>query len=179
MNPRWRRVALLAHVSCSVGWLGAVVTFMALALIGMSSTNVPTIKAAYLVMEILIWAVILPFNLASLVSGLVCALGTSWGLLRHYWVVIKLVLNLLTTAILLMYTQEIGYFSRLAARTPLSDADLGLLSGSTNLAHCAAALLVILAATGLALYKPRGMTRYGQRKQRELRNRADRTLAMQ
>jgi hypothetical protein len=32
------------------------------------------------------WLVIMPLSVATLVSGLVQALGTTWGLLRHYWV---------------------------------------------------------------------------------------------
>jgi signal transduction histidine kinase len=171
MTPRWRKLVLTAHVVFSVGWLGAVVTFLGVAVIGMTSPDIPTVKAAYLVMEALVWAVIVPFNVASLLSGLVSALGTTWGLFRHYWVLFKLVLNLVTTAILLLYTQEIGYFSSVAARTTLTDVDLAELSGPTNVVHSAVALLVLLAATVLAVYKPRGLTRYGQRKQRELRAR--------
>ena len=35
--------------------------------------------------------------------------------------------------------------------------------------HAGAALLLLLVAVTLSVYKPRGMTRYGQRKQHELR----------
>jgi membrane protein implicated in regulation of membrane protease activity len=38
-------------------------------------------------------------------------------------------------------------------------------------ADAGAALLVLLVATVLAVYKPRGMTRYGRRKQQEERRR--------
>jgi hypothetical protein len=172
MTPRWRKAALTAHVVSSVGWLGAVVAFLAVAVVARTSGDVPTVKAAYLVMETLVWIVILPFNLASLLSGLVSSLGTHWGLLRHYWVLIKLTLNLATTVILLLYTEEIGYFSGVAAKDTWSDADIAILTGPTNVAHSALALLILLSATVLAIYKPRGMTRYGQRRQRHVRSRA-------
>lgn len=44
-----------------------------------------------------------------------------------------------------------------------------LLSSSDSLPHSIAALLALLVATFLSVYKPRGMTRYGMRKQGEER----------
>jgi hypothetical protein len=37
MSPGLRKLALLAHVTCSVGWLGAVAGFLALAIAGLAS----------------------------------------------------------------------------------------------------------------------------------------------
>jgi hypothetical protein len=116
-------------------------------------------------MELTGWVVLVPLSLASLLTGLVCSLGSSWGLFRHYWVLFKLVINLVATIILLLYMQTLDYLGDVAAATTLSNGQLrGLRSPSPTL-HAAAALLLLLVATTLAIYKPRGMTRYGQRKQ--------------
>src|SRR5215218_1506571 len=102
MRPRVRKFALAAHVASSVGWLGAVAAFLALAVVGLTSQNAETVRGAYLVMEPTAWFVLVPLAFASLVTGLVQSLGTSWGLFRHYWVLFKLLINVATTIVLLI-----------------------------------------------------------------------------
>ena len=94
------------------------------------------------------------------------SLGTPWGLFRHYWVLVKLLLTVLTTIVLLLQMEPISYMAAVAAETTLSGADLLGLRRSLRF-HAAGGLLVLLVTTTLAVYKPRGMTRYGWRKQRE------------
>jgi hypothetical protein len=116
----------------------------------------------------LTWFVILPLAVASLLTGLLSALGSTWGLWRHYWVLFKLAINLLATVILLLYTQTVDHFADLA-RGP--SVDLGGSRPVTFVLHSGAALAAVLTATVLAVYKPRGMTPYGQRRQDEQRRR--------
>jgi hypothetical protein len=176
MTAGIRKLVLTAHVTCSAGWLGAIVCYFAISVTAMTSRDPQTIRALYHVMKSVVWLVLLPFDIASLVTGILMGLGTAWGILRHYWVSIKLVLNLVTTAFLLIYTQEIGYFSGIASRMPLSSADMHTLRGADSLAHSVLALVVLLIAMGLAVYKPRGLTQYGRRKQAEEHRGAGRSL---
>jgi hypothetical protein len=168
MTPRARKFALTAHVTSSVGSLGAVAGFLALALAGLTSQDAETVRAAYLAMELTTWSVIVPLIIASLLTGLVSALCTTWGLFRHYWVPVKLLLTVLATVVLLLQMRPIGYMGSVAAGTGLSSADLLGLRNSL-VAHAAGGLLVLLVAAILSVYKPRGMTRYGARKQSEQR----------
>ena len=168
MTPRLRKFALTAHVTSSVGWLGAVAGFLALAIAGLTSQDAQLVRAAYLAMELTAWFVIVPLSLASLVTGLVQSLGTSWGLFRHYWVVIKLVMTILATLALLVHTQPIDYMAKVAATTTIASADHRGVRIQL-VATAGAALLVLLVATTLGVYKPRGMTPYGRRKQHEER----------
>jgi hypothetical protein len=168
MTPRLRKFALTAHVTSSVGWLGAVAVFLALAVAGLTSQDAQMVRAAYLTMELTAWFVIVPLNLASLLTGLVQSLGTTWGLFRHYWVLAKFLLTILATIVLLVHTQPISYIAGIAAKTTLSSADLRGLRIQL-VADAGAALLVLLVNTTLSVYKPRGMTRYGRRKQHEQR----------
>jgi hypothetical protein len=167
MTAGVRKFALTAHVTFSVGWLGAVVGFLALAVASLTSQDAQMVRAAYLAMEVTARFVIVPLSLASLLTGLVQSLGTTWGLFRHYWVLFKLLINLFATIVLLMYMRTLSYFSGVAADTTLSSADLLGLRSLSPLLHAGAALLLLLVATTLAVYKPRGMTPYGRRKQRE------------
>ena len=165
LTPRLRKLALTAHVTSSVGWLGAVVTFLALSVASLTSQDPQTVRGAYLVMELTGWVVLVPLSLASLATGLVCSLGSAWGLVRHYWVLFKLVINLVATIVLLLYMQTLEHLGDIAAATTLSNGGLRGLSDPSPVLHAAAALLLLLVATTLAIYKPRGLTRYGQRKQ--------------
>jgi hypothetical protein len=168
MTPRLRKFALTAHVTCSVGSLGAVAGFLALAVAGLTSQNAQMVRAAYLAMELTAWFIIVPLVLASLLTGLVQSLGTNWGLFRHYWVLVKLLLTVLVTIVLLQQMELISYMAGVAAETALSSADLRAARRSLVI-HAAGGLLVLLVPVTLAVYKPRGMTRYGARKQHEQR----------
>ena len=161
MTPRLRKAALTAHVVCSVGWLGAIVAFLALAVTGLTSDDARLVRAVHLAAEPLTWFVIVPLALASLLTGIVQSLGTKWGLFRHYWVLFKLVINVVATAVLLLYTQTVGLFAGLAA-DPTTGLDL--LRAPTFALHSGAALMLLLGATVLAVFKPAGITPYGRRR---------------
>ena len=168
MRPGLRKAALTAHVTTSVGWLGAVAAFLALALVGLAGEDPQTVRGAYIAAMVVTWFVIVPLCLAALVTGVTSALGTPWGLFRHYWVVFKLLINVFATIILLMYMQTLGSLADMAAAT--SGAHLGGLRSPSPLLHAAVALVLLVAATTLAVYKPPGMTRYGRRRAREAPN---------
>ena len=163
MTTGLRKLALTAHVTSSVGWLGAVVAFLALAVVGLSGRDAQTVRASYLSMELIGWYVIVPLCLASLLTGLVQSLVTQWGLFRHYWVLVKFLITVVSALILMAYTKMLGYLGSLAADTTLS---VDALRNPSPVIHSGAALLALLAATALSIYKPRGLTRYGLRKQR-------------
>ena len=77
---------LTAHLTTSVGWLGAVATFLVLAGTALSTTDSHIADAADLLMDVVAWWVLVPFCLSSFLTGILSALGTPWGLLQHYWV---------------------------------------------------------------------------------------------
>jgi hypothetical protein len=174
MTPRLRRFALAAHVASSVGWLGAVVVFLAVAVVGLTSQDGQTVRGAYVVMEPVAWYVLVPLAFASLLTGLVQSLGTAWGLFRHYWVLFKLMINVVATIVLLLYMQTLSSLADVAAETSLSSDDLGALRSASPVLHAGAALLLLLVAMTLAVFKPPGLTPYGQRKQHEQRTASQR-----
>jgi hypothetical protein len=164
LAPRLRKAVLTAHVTASVGWLGAVGGFLALSIVGLASDDPQTVRAAYLAMNSIGWFVLVPLSLASLLTGLVQSLGTKWGLFVHYWVVVKLVINVVASIILVLYMQTLDSLARIA-RESLSRGELTGLRDPSPVLHSGAAIMLLLVATTLAVYKPRGMTKYGQRKQ--------------
>ena len=149
----------MAHVASSVGWLGAVVAFLALAVVGVTSDEPQTVRAAYLVMEPTAWLVLVPAAVATLLTGLVVSLGTPWGLVRHYWVLFKLLIAAFCTIVLLMY---MATFRSMADAAVDPSADLEAVRSLSPLLHAGAAMVALLAALVLSVYKPRGTTRYGR-----------------
>ena len=164
MTPRVRKFALTAHITASVGWLGAVLGFLAHAVAGLASQDVQIVRAAYLVMEMTGWFVLVPLSFASLLTGLVQSLGTAWGLFKHYWILAKLLITVVATVILLMYMNTLSHLAGAAADVTLS---IGELRNPSPVIHAVAALLALLAAVTLSVYKPWGRTGFGRRKQHE------------
>jgi hypothetical protein len=166
MTAPLRKLVLTAHVSASGGWLGALAVFLTHALASLISQDEQVVRAVSVAMGITAWFVILPLSLASLTTGLVQALGTAWGLFRHYWILFKLLLTTVATVVLLLKLGPISYLAEMAAGTTFSSA--GLIGLRTSLmVHAVGGLVVLLTAATLAIYKPQGMTRYGLRKRRE------------
>ena len=160
MSPAVRKLVLTAHIAISVGWLGSVVAFLALAIVGLVSDDQDTVRGVYLVMEPAAWWTLIPLSIASLVVGVVQSLGTPWGLLRHYWVVFKLLINVVSVVVLVTYMETFELMADLARPRsgPLSDVRT-----ESPVLHATAALILLVVATILSVYKPRGLTPAGQR----------------
>jgi hypothetical protein len=157
MSAPVRRLALTAHVTTSVAWLGAVACFLALAVIGLISARPLEVQAAYLAMEMVCWAVIVPLSLLSPATGIAQSLWTPWGLVRHYWVLVKLLVTLPCTAILLLHMLPTTRLAAAAAQGQLDGAGLHDLRVQL-VADSAVAVAALLFTTVLAIYKPRGTT---------------------
>jgi hypothetical protein len=167
VTPGLRKLALTTHLTFSVGWIGAVLAYLALGVSAVTSQDDESVRAAWIAMELTGWFIIVPLALAALLTGLVMSLITPWGLFRHYWVLIALVLTVLATVVLLLHMPTVSSLADLAREA--DGADLRRLGG--DLFHPSLGLVVLLAITVLNVYKPRGMTRYGWRKQQEQRRR--------
>jgi hypothetical protein len=172
MPPGLRKFALAMHLSFSVGWIGGVVAYLVLGVSAVTSQDGQTLRAAWIAMELTGWYAIVPLALASLLTGLVMALGTKWGLFRHYWVLFSLVLTIFATVVLLLHMPDVSVLADAAREVEgaaLDGPDRHLyaqLKGG-DLLHPALGLVVLLVVQVLNVYKPQGMTRYGQRKQGE------------
>lgn len=161
LGPRLRNLVLTTHVVASVGWLGAIAAFLALAIVGMTSDDTELVRAVYVASEPLALFAIVPLAVATLLTGLVQSLGTHWGLFHHYWVIVKLVITVFAGVVLLLYTKTVGQVADVAA----SASDIAMMRSPSFVLHSAVGAILLLVATLLAVYKPRGITPYGWRKQ--------------
>jgi hypothetical protein len=163
MPSALRKTVLVTHVATSVGWLGALAGYLALDITTAVNTNTSIVRSAYIGMDLIVRYAIVPLALASVIIGVINALGTPWGLFRHYWVLVKLVLTLAATGVLLHEAGSVAYLADLAATSD----DPRLLS--STLPHSIGGMIVLTTTLILSVFKPRGLTRYGWRKQQKTR----------
>jgi hypothetical protein len=161
--PQLRKTILVLHVAASVGWFGALVAYLALDITAAASTDIATVRSLYVAMAVIARHAIVPLALAAVLIGIINGLGTPWGLFRHYWVLVKLVITLVATGVLLT---EVGSVTSLAnmARSAGDHRPAG-----GTLIHSIGGLIVLATALVLSVFKPRGLTPYGWRKQRQVR----------
>jgi hypothetical protein len=170
MPPAIRKVALAAHLTVSVGWVGAVAGYLALDVTVATSQDPQLVRSAWIAMGLIASWAIVPLALTALLTGLVMALGTKWGLFRHWWVLISFLLTVVATGVLLSETRVISGSAAIAADPSTSTEQL--LALPSTLPHSVGGLVVLLVIQVLNVHKPQGMTRYGWRKQQEERRAA-------
>jgi hypothetical protein len=161
MNATLRRLTYTVHLMSSIGWTGAALVFLSLAVVGVTSRDEATVRGAYLVMAPAAWFVLMPLAHTSFLSGVALSLGTRWGLFRHYWIVLKLAITASSTVVLLIYTRT---FDQMAGTAADSDAPLELVRNPSPIVHAVLAIVLLSLATVLGIYKPFGMTPHAERR---------------
>jgi len=157
MTYRNLRTALLvAHIATSVGFFGAVLVFFCLAVTGLLSAEYALANASYAVMPRITWLVIVPLAAMSLAVGVLQSVLSPWGLVRHYWVLIKLVMTVVIAAVLLIQTPTIDRLGAAGIRSAAETMDWE--ARYSVLLHSGAGLAVLLAVLVLSVVKPQGLT---------------------
>jgi len=152
---RVSKVLLTSHVTTSVAWLGAVAAFIAVAIGCLSAKDIHIGRNLYPALEVIAWYVIVPFCFASLATGVLQAITTPWGLFNHYWIVVKLILTVVMTALLMLHMNPISYLSGIANDTsPLQIKESRTLIDL--IAKAGAAVIGLMAVTTISIYKPWG-----------------------
>jgi hypothetical protein len=161
MTPRARRVVLVLHLTTSIGWVGAVLAFLAIAALGLTSDDERTVRSVYIVMAPAAWLVLVPLAFGSLLSGVAISLGTPWGLFRHYWVVLKLGITAFSTLMLVIYMSTFRDMAQIATDMTVRVESV---RNPSPVLHAVVALILLVTATVLGIFKPFGMTLYGRRR---------------
>ena len=148
LSPRWHKLLLTVHVATAVSVLGTDLVLLVLGISSVRGADPQTIyPAAHLVA---IW-LLAPLATLALGTGVLLGLLTQWGLLRYWWVTIKLTLTaVLTGVILFVLVPSLGVAANAAtAAQTFTDAErLPLV-----VAPAAGVTLLILIVV-LAIYKP-------------------------
>jgi hypothetical protein len=153
LPPRWRKALLTAHVAVSVGLLGTDATVVLLASAGLAGRD-PV--AVYPAADLVVGALLVPLALAAVVSGVALGVLTPWGLVRHWWVTVKLALTVAGAVLAVVVLRPTADALAEAART---GAGLGTAERVELLRDGGAASLVLLVTIVLSVYKPFGRLR--------------------
>jgi hypothetical protein len=162
MSRRRRKLVLTLHVITSVGWLGAAIAMTVLLVAGFITRNPALRHSAFTFMHVYDLAIMIPLGYLALVTGVLLSVGTNWGLLKHWWIVVKLVLTVAVLVFAGVFTS--GWVLEAVARTtehPM--AGLGALAVRLG-ANVAAFNTVFWTTATISVYKPWGPTPRGKRK---------------
>ncbi len=153
-----RRVSLVVHVVASAGWLGLSLGLLALGVTAATTASPVAVEAGVRAMKLFADWLLLPLAFLTLVSGVVLALGTPWGLARHRWVFTKFWLTLATTTatVFALRPGVNAAVTEVAAGGTLPDAGDVLFGPVVSLS-------AYFFMTVISLLKPWGLTRRGRR----------------
>jgi hypothetical protein len=160
MQTGARRALLTIHIVVSVGWIGAVAAFLALNIVALTTDSAELSRSMYAAMNVTGLYVIVPSSLLTVITGIVQGLWTQWGLLQHRWVLTKLVIGVLATIALLLHQFTAVSTAAHHALHGMDPRPFGV----QLVADASVAIVLLLVATILSVFKPWGLTRYGQRK---------------
>lgn len=173
LSPSLRKLVLTIHVITTMGWLGSAAAYIPIAAYVLNNQDADMVRSAIQIMSLVANFIVVPVAFASLLTGVALSLGTRWGLFRHYWIFFKLLFTVIAVFMLVAYIVELNHAASIASKSILSSTDLSILKDSIHIVHPSGGLLIVLVATVLSVYKPKGMTRYGWRKQQEIKSSAE------
>lgn len=162
-RPLPRKINLIVHALFSVGLLGSILAFTAMAATALLVVSESARSGLYPAMSLVTLAAIVPMALAANLSGIISALATPWGLFSHRWIVYKFWITLFATVVLLIKTRLVMRMADCySGGTCLIDDRWH--SGLELVVHAVGGFTILLVPLALSMLKPKGLTAYGQRK---------------
>jgi hypothetical protein len=145
-----------AHVLVGVGWFGITFAKLVLEIVAVRTADQDGTRSGLLFMQALDRAVFPPVALATLATGILLSVATAWGLFKHWWIVVKLVL---TVGVIVTGAAFIGAWTDAAVRGTTSGGSASLWLIGAAVVH----VLMLGAATVISVLKPWGEVRPGPR----------------
>ena len=164
LSRKGRKALLLFHVLSSVSWIGVDLAMGVLAYRGLATDDPAELAVIYRALEMFCVPLLLTLGLLSLGSGIWLGLGTRFGLVRYWWVLVKLAISLVLLTLVLVALRPTLLEG--AAQATVVDASLPerLTDVSRNMLFPPVVSTTMLAfVTWLAVYKPWGVTPRGRR----------------
>jgi len=160
LNPRVRKTTLVVHLVSAGAWIGIDVIVATLVAAGWFSDDPSVRGAAYQALGLFVVWPMLVTGLSTLASGLVLGLGSKWGLVRYWWVAVKLGLNLALCALIVVLLRP-GLAEVREHGLSVSAGGPGTVDVADLFFPPAVSLSALTLATVLAVFKPWGRTRSG------------------
>lgn len=153
-----RKVLLTIHITSAVALLGSTAGYLVLAARAVTRDDQANAHALYEAAGQLPLVLGIPLSFVALVSGILTGLTSKWGVLRHWWVLAKLLL-LVGVVLLGALLNSTMTDTMLAATAPDGDGDDS--AGWVLVGSLTAQLVMLSTATALSVFKPGGRVRAG------------------
>jgi uncharacterized membrane protein len=158
LGTRMRKSVLVVHIVSAGVWIGIDVV-MAVFIFTALLADDDNIKAlCYRALELFAVWPLLATGLVCLASGVVLGLGTKYGLVRYWWVAIKLVLNIVLTALVLVALRPEVSKAAEQGRQFAADEPASLVVGNLIFPPLVSPTALLIAMV-LAVFKPWGLIR--------------------
>ena len=102
LGTRTRKGILVVHIVSAGVWIGIDVVMGVVIFTALLADDGNTKALCYRALELFAVWPLLTTGLVCLASGIVLGLGTKYGLVRYWWVAIKLALNIVLTTLVLV-----------------------------------------------------------------------------
>ena len=165
MPPGWRKGVLVLHVISGICWMGVDIAVFILLMRARTSDDAALVVSGFNAIRMIVPVAVPPLSLSILITGVLLGLGTTWGLIRYWWVLVKLCLSLIMTLLVFvslvpgvnaLAKLDLSTLSADAVRASLGDAPTQLMYPPI------VSFLMLGTATILSIYKPWRRTPWSQ-----------------
>jgi hypothetical protein len=157
LTPAMRKSVMVLHAITGIGWMGVDIALFVLLITARTTDDATLVVSGFNAIRIIVPVAVPPLSLGILVTGLILGWGTPWGLVRHWWVLVKLILSLIMTVLVFLSLVPAASSIPVLSATPMS-ADAvraGLGSLPTQLMFPPiVSFLMLGVATILSIFKP-------------------------
>ncbi len=157
LTPAARKALLVLHAICGIGWMGVDIALLVLLITARTTNDAALVVSGFNAIRMIVPIAVPPLSLGILVTGLILGLGTRWGLVRYWWVLVKLLLSLVMTVLVFVsLVPAVNSIAVLSATTISADAvraSLGTLP-TMLLFPPVVSFLMLGAAAILSIFKP-------------------------
>ncbi|WP_434445104.1 hypothetical protein [Lentzea sp. E54] len=153
-----RKGVLLMHILSAAAWLGIDLALGILVVVALSTEDVGTAGVAIQAIGLFaIWPM-LGASVVCMISGVVLGLGSKYGLVRYWWVAIKLVLNV-GMSLLIAFSLRPGVEEAARIGERMLAGDPAAVAPSDMMYPVVVAPTLLLIAYFLSVFKPWGRIR--------------------
>jgi hypothetical protein len=157
LTPTARKAVLVLHAITGIGWMGVDIAVFVLLMTARTTDDPALVVSGFTAIRMIVPIAVPPLSLGILVTGLILGLGTRWGLVRYWWVLIKLLLSLVMTVLvfvsLVPAVNSIAVLSTTATSADAVRASLGALPTQLMFPPIVSFLMLGVAAI-LSIFKP-------------------------
>jgi hypothetical protein len=157
LTPATRKAVLVLHVVAGIGWMGVDIALLVLLISARTTNDAALVVSGFNAIGMIVPIAVPPLSLSILVTGIILGLGTRWGLVRYWWVLVKLLLSLVMTVLVFVsLVPAVSSMTVLSATTISADAvraSLGTLPTMLLFPPIVSFLMLGVAAI-LSIFKP-------------------------